>query len=69
LAEDKGKAKYINIGTISRKSAVNCFKEKVGSVRMVVGEDIPITKISNLVGKMLAGRFNGKSPREKTLAS
>jgi hypothetical protein len=69
LAEDKGKAEYRNIGTGSRKSTVKCFKEKVGSVRMVVGEDIPITEISNLAGKMLVGRFNGKSPREKTLAS
>jgi hypothetical protein len=46
-----------------------CFKEKVVSVRMVVGEDIPITEISNLSRKMLVGRFNGKSLKEKTLAS
>jgi hypothetical protein len=35
---------------------------------MVVGDDIPISNIPQLLGKTLVGRFQGKSPGEKALA-
>jgi hypothetical protein len=36
-------------------------------MRMVVGDDIPIREVPQLVGKTLVGIFNGKSLGEKSL--
>jgi hypothetical protein len=51
----------------SQKFSAQCIKEKRGSVKMVVGDDIPLSNIPHLLGKTLVGRFNGKSLGEKAL--
>jgi hypothetical protein len=56
----------ILVGSSQKKSA-RCIKERRGTVRMVVRDDIPIREVPQLVGKTLVGIFNGKSLGEKSL--
>jgi hypothetical protein len=44
----------------SQKSSSQCIKEKRGSMKMVVGDDVPLSNIPHLLGKILVGRFNDK---------
>jgi hypothetical protein len=52
-----------------RKKSSSCIHEKGGPVRMVVREDISIEEITRFEGKLLVGRFNGKSPGISALQS
>jgi hypothetical protein len=49
------------------KKSARCIKECRGSVKMVVGDDIPLCDVPQLVGKTLVGSFTGKAPGEKSL--
>jgi len=43
------------------------MKEKLGTVQMIVDEDIPMSDISKLAGKILVGKFSEKSSGKKSL--
>jgi hypothetical protein len=51
----------------SQNISARCIKERRGSVKMVVGDDIHLNDVPQLMGKTLVGIFNGKSMGEKAL--
>jgi hypothetical protein len=51
------------------KKPTKCIREKRGQVKMVVGEDLAVSDIANFHGKLLVGRFTGKSPGHQAMQS